>query len=304
MYRVITALLLAALVLAALPATPSQAQDDLTAVTFSESQINAAIQEGDERFVRLSNLVVDLKPGTIVMTGGFAGSRDNSFAASLTILPQYVSDNFVGWAVEEFALTGTAVSGEGVEEVFTNIFLGTWRAYERSQFSTGGDIISVTLTETSITYYVDPTGEQAIGGAWDLANNTFTITEAELNAATNDLGDAVNSDVANAVITDEYIDLQPGQVVFTAFATPPTTAVVSQYVVTAIFTPTVTLDGVSWELTSFAGFNAPSRTNFSSTETYMTDQWVYRTEPFLNEDYQVTDITITDTEMIYTVVPR
>lgn len=299
MYRFLIALALVASALSALRPMPSHAQDNLTVISISEAQINAAIQDQQGRFIQLSALVVDLKPNTMVVTGAFVGTRGNSYTASLTIVPQSVEENFIGWSIVEFASIGTNTN-PNLENVFTNLFMGAWRGYEALQFGTIGDVVSVSITETTITYGVSNTNDDTIDGTWDLANGTLTLSEAEVNASL----DVLSDEIETQPFTNQYIDFQPGQVVITGLLVPDRPNIDFPVFVTAVFAPIVATDGVAWELVSLEGFEAPARFDLEDAEITLGNEWAAQATHFVGEDYQVTDVAITDDDLIFSIAPR
>lgn len=295
MVRILTSIIIMGMFgLSALPAAPIHAQAGDSTITLSEAEINAAIAENQSRFERFSGMTVDLQPDTVVLSGSYGGQRGNTFNAELVLIPQYVDDNFAGWAVDTFTLTGTAIAGQGVDTVLTNLFMGTWRAFESATFTPNNDIIRVTITDDSITYVFADAVRGPLNGTLDLVNGTLTYAEAELNAA----ADAARDRAPEAIISNQYIDLQPGQVVITALATPDRSDVGEVYV-TAIFSPTVADGRVDWELVSFEGFEASTRVSFDDARAAIEAEWENRAMTALDTDYVISGVIITETELIY-----
>lgn len=292
----IFALLVVMVVAFVLPAIPAHAQTGSTELTITEAQINEALTEHDDNHLeRLSDIMVDLQEDRVLMSATFTAMEGNPYNASLSLIPQYVNDQFVGWAVSEVVVEGETERDPMLNDLFTNRLVRAWRNFERPNIAQNVAIINIAVTDDSITYYFDEPLETRRGVDINLQAGTLSITEAELNAL---IPERMQDEDRRDVISDLYIDLQADQVVLTATVDAlrqddlPT-------VVTLVLAPSVTEDGVTWEVVSFEGYEMPAGADFSDAQAALTEAWASRWMGRVGENFQVTEITINDSELSY-----
>lgn len=126
---------------------------------------------------------------------------------------------------------------------------------------------------------------------------TVTITEADIN-------DAFRiTNPVRVTISNKSVDLQPGQVVVKATYTPrrPTTGMTA-YDIETTLVPTVSNGRVTWSATSVV-INGTAVTDLQLTQANnaIVSAW-RRFQSTRIGTQRVTDLTITDTDMTYTVV--
>lgn len=301
MNRVFAALVVVMMLVAIIvPSIPAHAQTGSTELTLTEAEINEVLAQRDaERIERLSDVVVDLQEDAISMSATFTGRDDVSHSATLSLIPQYVNERFVGWAVSELMVDGEAdeMSVGIVPNVFTNLMTRNWRSFERRKITPDVEVLNVEITDNDLTYYFSEPLETPRGVDINLEEGTLSISEAELNALVPER--MQGEDGPRDMVSDLYIDLQADQIVLSG-----TYEALRQdeqpVIVTLILAPTISDDGtVTWETISFEGFEMPEGADPNAAREALGEAWNARWFGRVSENFNVVEINVTDTELVY-----
>lgn len=154
---------------------PTAAQAESRSYTRTETQINEAFRLQNTYFARFGSTFVDLQTGQAVITGTLIPANTGEEAPfSVTMVPSLVSsttnpDNMnVVWDVAAVSINDEALTDQQVQTIADSVAYSYRRAVWEARV--GGDLESVVVTETDITYtysgvVIDAASDEAIENA-------------------------------------------------------------------------------------------------------------------------------------------
>lgn len=144
---------LAVLIMAALPLVANAQAAASRTFTLTEEQINRSFRVTNPARVRVSNMAVDLQPGQVGISYTYTvraprGSQTTSHSVNTVYVPS-IRNGRLYWAVTSVTVDGRAASDDLVRQINASIETA-WRNYIRGQLDTGR-IGSITITDTALT---------------------------------------------------------------------------------------------------------------------------------------------------------
>ncbi len=294
------------------------AQDDCPttgtpiSVTYTEAQINASFRVTNPVIRNFSSLYVDLQPGQVTITGNYTwrsstGVRTDSFAASLT---PTISNGRVYWSVISLMVDGQPASEDLITQINASLETAWRRWFEEN--GPAGRVTDITITDDDISYTyvrwaagcvpapITGTAEPvpSSGGASGASSVTVTYTEAQINSSFR-----VTNPV-NRTISDEYVNLQPGQVTISATLTWRQRGGDQSADVAVTLTPSISNGRVNWDVVSITADGQPASASLvaqvNASLAASWHRWVSENAPA----GVITDISISEDAISYTYIPR
>lgn len=266
------------------------AQEDAT-VVFTEDDINATYRVTNPRRATMSNVFVDLKPGLVEISATYTPRRGGEFFPFVAqYSPSAITVGTVEWTLVDLYRTDGGEFSETVQTLIENRIGNAWTSYWAGRIYRF-DIVSVTVTDTDITYGYVYTGERPpVEPTIEYSDDTLqvTYTESEVNEAYR------VTNPRRATITDVYVDLQPGQVSISAVYTPRRGDAMDTV---TVLVPQVVDNVLSWTVVSVTA-DGQLVDDLSVVDDLISNSWIaYWRQRFARQRIQ--DVTITDDAITY-----
>ncbi|MBN1200921.1 MAG: hypothetical protein JXJ20_03600 [Anaerolineae bacterium] len=288
----IAVILIAALAVTAIPA---YAQDDnpTRTVTLTEDEINALYFVTNNPNRSVSDMIVDLQPGQVVISATITLRGREPFAAVVTLLPTIREEGYVIWTANSVLVDGEAASDALLAQVNATI-TASWRRFVKEQF--GPHVMAdIMITDTEITYTLDLSDYTLPERFYDPETNTVTLTEEQIN------GSYRVTNTPRQTVGDAYVDLQPGQVVITATITLPRQDPIGTV---TILVPDFENERIRWTVASaVVDGEAASEDLLAHIDDAIAASW----RNYFRDQLQVglvTEISVTDDTIVYTLKER
>jgi hypothetical protein len=278
--------------------------------TYTEAQINSSFRVTNPASRNVSNVYVDLQPGQVTISESYTwrsntGVRTDNIVAVFT--PSIVNGR-VYWGVVSITANGQPASTDLITQI--NASLATaWRRWF-GENGPAGHVTDLTITDSAISYTYIPwaigcvpppvTGtEEPVPPPSAGSPATVTYTEAQINSTYR------VTNPANRSITNEYVNLQPGQVTITATLTwRQRNSALQTANVAVVLTPTVSNGRVDWNVISITSNGQPASADLvAQINASLAASWHHWVEANAPAGV-VTAITITEDTISYTYIPR
>jgi hypothetical protein len=130
----------------ALPLASVGAQGSSRTRVITEAQINESYRVTNPARRAISNVVVDLQPGQVVISS--THTYPNTTYDVVSVWTPTISNGRITWQASSITANGQPASQELIDQVNTSI-LTSWRNYWRNQ--TTGRVQSIVISDTDIT---------------------------------------------------------------------------------------------------------------------------------------------------------
>jgi hypothetical protein len=149
MQRFIRVLMLA-LVCLILPLAVASAQGSTVSRTKTEAEINGTYRVTNPWRRAVSNVVVDLQPGQVVISSTHTYRR--AVYEVVAVFTPSITNGRIYWTLASATANGEALSQGLIDQVNASIST-SWRNYVRQQAG-AGRVQSITVTDTDLTWVV------------------------------------------------------------------------------------------------------------------------------------------------------
>jgi hypothetical protein len=142
------ALVLTLVTVLAVGVIPALAQTENCILTWTEDEINQSYRVTNPARRSVSSVVVDLRPGQVVISATITLPRQQPVATITTLTP-YIENGRLFWTVSAVTGDGVSVSDELLTQINAAI-TASWQNYVRTTGRTGV-ITAVDITDTEIS---------------------------------------------------------------------------------------------------------------------------------------------------------
>ncbi len=262
--------------------------------TYTEAEINSSFRVTNPANRSITNEYVNLQPGQVTITATLtwrSSSGVRSDDVAVVLVPSLVNGR-VYWNVLSITADSQPASAELVAQI--NASLATaWRRW-LGENGPQGHITNVTVTEDDISYTYIP---------WDVScapppvnlPSSVTYTETQINNSFR------VTNPADRRITNEYVNLQPGQVTITGtLSWRQRGSGVQTANVAVVLTPTISNGRVEWNVVSITSNGQPASadlvTQINASLAASWRRWIAANAP----SGVVTGVTITENDITFT----